>query len=508
MFKYLVILYNYIMAAYPKPNNNTGIFNNQSFVNPDTGGLTVDEAKKYFITFPNTQSPSTIIANNFNTTGSLNVAGDSQFGGDVTFIGGVSITGVITFEDDVEVAGTTTLDDNLLCLSTATIDGLLTAETGIDISVSGGLTFPDNTTQTTAYDDTNTVQNNQNNTFLSPYIQTFQGSNSTTSSTGPLQISNITTSEYASFFIDPSPTYDLTLYTAQTGSYAGLTVRNPSYSFSVNPTVGNVASFVNPIASTYSISGQSFGVNTNGNNAYTIYSNTAPINYGLVIANTTGNNASLTLSNNGSIFTTLTSSSTGLYIDDPLSVNGGVSCTSLSTTGNLNVSGVVNVDVINGKTVPQPSLNTAPSYPDNTNKIATTSYVTSAITAVAPVYTQSTLSMDPTYSQYFSLTPVTIKTTYTSGNNIVTFNNQNFTITTISTPFAVVLYLNFSITPFPYYPPPSSLPLTLFCSNGVNYSATLTFQSGDTLQIVVNGAPKTVGLTFTGNLTSLGQFTP
>ena len=238
------------MAAYPKPTNNTGTFNNQSFVNPDTGGLTIDEAKKYFVTFPNTQSPSTIIANNFNTTGSLNVAGDSQFGGDVTFIGGVSIAGGITFEDDVEVAGTTTLDDNLLCLTTATVTELLTCEGGIDITTIGdGITFPDNTTQTTAFIEANYAQLNTDNTFLAPYKQTFQQNNSTVPSTASLQINNIDNSDNVAFYIDPTAGNDLTLYSSQ--SNGGLTVRNPNASFTLNPVIISTgivgAQSVNPI---------------------------------------------------------------------------------------------------------------------------------------------------------------------------------------------------------------------------------------------------------------------
>jgi hypothetical protein len=225
-----------------------------------------------------------------------------------------------------------------------TIQTSATTNNTMVLSPSTGLTFGDGTTQITAYNDINTVQTDQNNTFLSPYINTFQGSNSTLPSTGPLQISNVSTSEYASFYVDPSPTYDLTLYTAQTGNTAGLTVRNPNYSFSVNPTVGNVASFVNPISSTYSISGQSFGVNTTGSEAYTIYSNTTPSNYGLVIANTTGNNGSLTLSNNGGTLTTITSTSTGLNIADPLSVDGTL------TLGSSSVNATINTASANGIT--------------------------------------------------------------------------------------------------------------------------------------------------------------
>ena len=624
------------MAAYPKPSGNTGTFNNQSFSNTgNTGGLTVEEGLKYFVSYPTTQSPSTITANNFTTTGALNVAGTSQFGGDATFIGGATITGPLTFADNVEVQGTTTLDDTLLCLTTVTVDGILTAETGIDISISGGITFPDNTTQTTAYDDTNAVQNNQNNTFLSPYIQTFQGSNSTTSPTGPLQISNVSTSEYVSFYVDPSPTYDLTLYTAQTGNTAGLTVRNPSYSFSVNPTVGNVATFVNPITSTYAISGQSFGVNTTGSDAYSIYSNTTPSNYGLVIANTTGGNGSLTLSNNGGTLTTLTSTSTGLNIADSLSVDGtltlgssGVNATintasanGITTLSNNNVSGgfTFNVNggpisticnmlgtgfyiyntldmgdnnivglnklgVTSGQTLSivdgvtdlmtlsaslginmfesigmnnnnisgigalsgtgnitcnsplimgsgqgvdlngnnmigcasitrstgyYVTTNTPPTGDDSGN-IATTSFVTSAITAVAPVYTQSTLSMDSFYSQYYSMPSITVNSTYNPSNNVVTFSNNKFVITINSSPFALIFYLDFNTAPFPSYPSPAAQSLSLFCSNGVTYTASIGFQTasggGATMQIICS-APTTVGLTFTANLSTLGQFT-
>lgn len=224
------------MAQYPKPSSTSGTFNNTSFNNNQTGGLTIAEGLKYFISYPKTQSPSTITADNFTTTGNLDVAGDSQFGGDVNFLGGVSITGGITFENDVEVVGTTTLDDNLLCLTTATVTELLTCQGGVDITTIGdGITFPDNTTQTTAFIEANYAQLNTDNTFLAPYIQTFQQNNSTTSSTAPLQINNITNSDNIAFYIDPSVGNDLTLYSSQ--STGGLTVRNPTASFTLNPVV-------------------------------------------------------------------------------------------------------------------------------------------------------------------------------------------------------------------------------------------------------------------------------
>jgi hypothetical protein len=245
----------------------------------------------------------------------------------------------------------TTITGNLILTSSSTFN----ASTNLILdSSSNYIQFGDNTKMTTApsADDPNTVYNDVSNIFTSPTIQTFQGSNTTTTTTAPLQFSNVTSSEFGTIYVDPSPNNDLTIYSNQSTN-AGLTVRNPSYSFTVNPTVGNVASFINPISSTYAISGQSFGVNTTGSDAYSIYSNTTPSNYGLVIANTTGNNGSLTLSNNSTTLTTLTSTTNGLTIGDGLDVAGNIgcqaiSCSTLNTNGNTISSGTINAGAISG----------------------------------------------------------------------------------------------------------------------------------------------------------------
>jgi hypothetical protein len=169
-------------------------------------------------------------------------------------------------------------------------------------------------------DDINTVYNDISNTFIYPTIQTFQGSNATLPTTAPLRFSNVTSGEYGSLFVDPNPNNDLTLYSNQSGG--GLTIANSTNSFTINPTSTNVATFLNPIVSNASITGQSLGLNTTGADPYTIYSNTTPDNYGVVIANTTGADGNLTISNNGGISTTLTSTSTGLSINDVVSCNG------------------------------------------------------------------------------------------------------------------------------------------------------------------------------------------
>jgi hypothetical protein len=235
--------------------------------------------------------------------------------------------GLMNFSD-LNVSADATISQNLLLAGTPTVNYL---------------EFPDGTQQFSASTpNLNTVYKNISNTYDVGTTQIFQGSSASSALSAPINITNTTTLESSSFYLDPSPTYDLTLYTAQTSNTAGLTVRNPNYSFTVNPISGNIANFLNPISSTYSITGQSLGVNTTGSNAYTIYSNTTPVDYGLVIANTTGGNGSLTLSNNSTTLTTLTSTSTGLSINDPIIVGGGVSCDGTLTIGSSTVNSTIN----------------------------------------------------------------------------------------------------------------------------------------------------------------------
>lgn len=218
------------MAAYPIPNPQYGIYNQNNFSPQTTGqsSLTIDEGKKYFLTFPNAQTTQTEFLNN------IGVGGSATFEGPVTFNDIVEINEDITLTKDVIVDGTVTIGSNLLCESTATVTDTLTCENGIDISTVGtGLTFPDNTTQTTAFIEANYAQLNTDNTFLAPYKQIFQQNSSTVPSTSPIQINNITNSDNIAFYIDPSAGNDLTLYSSQ--ATGGLTVRTPSASFTLNP---------------------------------------------------------------------------------------------------------------------------------------------------------------------------------------------------------------------------------------------------------------------------------
>lgn len=510
------------MAQYPKPTSNAGIFNNQSFVHPDTGGLTIDEAEKYFITFPNTQSPSTIIANNFNTTGNLNVAGDSQFGGDVEFIGGVSITGTITFEDDVEVAGTTTLDDNLLCLSTATITDILTCEGGIDIPTLGdGITFPDNTTQTTAFIEANYAQLNTDNTFLAPYKQTFQQNNSTTTSTASLQINNIDNSDNVAFYIDPSAGNDLTLYSSQSGG--GLTVRNPTASFTLNPIVISPGVVGAQSLNTIDMSAQNItGIGALAGNGGNIVCNANLL---------MGTGVNLNLQNNNIINCNSITDASGQYTTTNTPPDNSIT-TAIATTGYV-ATAIANIPppsgfaVLNqGGTQNWLGNNTCSNgiwdYRTNSSVLVqtvanstnnNTSASTAFVKANAGVFTQTSFSLNPSFSTYYTLNPtsVSVITTYVSASNTVSFNSVQFVITIATPPTFLLVPLIFSAPPFSGAPPSTSTQyISLYCSNGATYTGQLYWLSATSIQIGISGGGPnlTSGMTFTTNLANLGAFTP
>ena len=79
--------------------------------------------------------------------------------------------GLMNFSD-VNISADATISQNLLLAGTPSVNYL---------------EFPDGTKQYTApsADDINTVYNDVSNTFISPFIQTFQGSNLTTPTTAP-----------------------------------------------------------------------------------------------------------------------------------------------------------------------------------------------------------------------------------------------------------------------------------------------------------------------------------
>ena len=320
------------MASYPKPTNTGSTFNSSSWVAPSASSADTAFLNANYCQFPTLQGA--INTRSITTTGNIGVSSN-------IVMNGIAGTNYIQFPDgtqqktatqDFSGYAFTDVSNNFSKLNTFNGNLAIGGTLGVNY-----IQYPDGTRQYTAPtgDDINTVYNDISNTFLSGTIQTFQGSNATLPSTGPLQISNATTNEYASFFVDPSPTYDLTLYTAQTGNTAGLTVRNPDYSFSVNPTVGNVATFVNPIScGTYSltagaITGTQLTLSTSGNSSILT---TGVIGLSINDSVIVGGDLLLSV---GANTTTLSTSANGLNVADPIVSTGNITGTGLTiaTTG-------------------------------------------------------------------------------------------------------------------------------------------------------------------------------
>ena len=233
------------MAAYPIPNPQYGIYNQNNFTKNPTGqdGLTLDTAKLYFLQFPNAQTTQTEYLHD------IGVSGSATFEGPVTFNDTVTYNQDIEYTQNVLVDGDVTIIGNTLC-ETGTFQDVLTCEKGIDISTSPyGITFPDNTTQTTAFVEANYAQLNTDNTFLAPYQQTFEGNSSTGNTNAPIKITNGVPNKYCTLYLDANGS-DVTLYTNQNPG-GGLTVKGANtQSFTMNPMAvqdGTGCQFLNPV---------------------------------------------------------------------------------------------------------------------------------------------------------------------------------------------------------------------------------------------------------------------
>jgi len=216
------------MAQYPIPTTGYATYNGDIFQPPGANqGLTVEDGKKYFVTYPTSQA------------------------------------GTQTFSD-VDVVGTFAAN------STSEFDGTLTVKNsnfllnGVDGT--NYIQFPDGTKQYTATQDKTGYALLAGGTSSVPQVFTgydqfenqtiFNGDNTTVQNTGIIKFVNTNTNSSGTLYQDATGGNDMTLWSSNTTG--GLTVRNPSYSFTVNPTTGNVATFTNPIASAYSITGGSF----------------------------------------------------------------------------------------------------------------------------------------------------------------------------------------------------------------------------------------------------------
>ena len=191
------------MASYPKPANTGSTFNSSSWVAP-----TINSADTAFLNANYCQYP--------------------------TLQGGVNT-------------------------KTITNTGTITSSSNIILN-SGYIQFPDGSRQTTGTQDlSGYAYVDLSNNFTA--INTFVGNNNAGGLSAPLRLKNSDNGDQGSLYLDPSGNYDITLFSNQS-SNAGLTVRNPTYSFTVNPVAGNVANFINPVSCNYAVSALEFKTNS------------------------------------------------------------------------------------------------------------------------------------------------------------------------------------------------------------------------------------------------------
>ena len=223
-----------------------------------------------------------------------------------------------------------------------------------------GVTFPDDTKQTTAFIEANYAQLNTDNVFLSPYQNTFQGSNLSGPTTGPIKISNVNSGEYGTLYVDPNPNTDLTLYSNQ-GNSGGLTVRNATNSYTINPATingtNNWANFLNPINSSLGINAGYVNINGTSSSTLNVYAPSSTINY-TQISQQNGSSSVIANSywagSSGGIYFELKSDSTNYY--SPFNITSGLvqclptlTCSSAINSPQYNLSTSVGGSGINFK---------------------------------------------------------------------------------------------------------------------------------------------------------------
>jgi hypothetical protein len=240
---------------------------------------------------------------------------------------------------------------------------------------------------------------------------------------------------------------------------------------------------------------------------------------------TAGNSLGINSTNGNSVFNYYTANNLSLNMNTSetfLIQNAGTSLMELSPSLGVNIYQNIgtngkDISMLGGDIIGCTSITaqagayvttTVPLSTDSSDKIATTSFVKQ----FAPTYTQSSFTLIATSPQYFTMspTPVAVISTYTSGNNIASFNSVPFVITCQIQATFLSFNLQFSTTPFPNYPPPATLYMTVNCSNGATYTCAINFTSpsNQAFCILTNGPSTSAGMTFTCNLATIGAFTP
>jgi hypothetical protein len=337
------------MAQYPIPNPQFGIYNNNNFSPQPTGqtGLTIDDGKKYFLTFPNAQTTQTEFLNN------IGVGGTATFEAPVTFNDIVTYNSNIKFNNNVEVTGTTTLDSTLLALTTSTFDGEITC---------GG------------------------NILMTPQVPATNSIIDFVNAGGEVQL-----------YLDPTTTYDMVFQSSQAENVAGLSVINAtsSFTFQCSTITAGVVGMktLNPInMNNHAL----YGISS----IYTGTTYTSPI---MTVTTTGLNMQNYNITNTNSIqvgtastgtYTTLVQggSTFGINNNYPYGSAPQISLAVNSSTGLVGI--VISQEAVSCSLLPitnTPSISapageyvvtTTPPTSDNTTKIATTAWVNTAISSI------------------------------------------------------------------------------------------------------------------------------
>jgi len=486
------------MAQYPIPNPQFGIYNNNNFSPQPTGqtGLTIDDGKKYFLTFPNAQTSQTEYLND------IGVGGSATFNGPATFNDTVTYNQDIEFTQNVVVDGTATVNDNLLCLTTVEIDGILTCNDDIDMN-------SNNITQIGYLSGTTVSQSIGINSTL-----TMMGNN--ISNVNSIQVGGTAAGTYSNIY------QSLNAFAIQNYyPYAS----NPSLTLSVyNASNTLVGMQLTPTGVAFS--------NLNLTSINNVYATTVNIgNTGAGTYSSISQSSGQCVFNNNSPYATSPQYNFALYTSTGYASIFNISPTLTTIYTNLNMNGkfINNVTTLNsGLTGGYVTTNT-PSAGDASNKIATTSYVDSAITAAqGTAFTDFTFTLLPIVGNAVTLVAganqTSIQTTNVTGVGtgvavqfLSTFFQVNIASQCTAAPFFQLLM---NVPPWPSLTSGKSYSGTIngigSNTNGYGTAGTFVFDftftnTSGTCTLTVtnsNGATLTTGYYYQFNLMSLGFFNP
>jgi hypothetical protein len=379
-------------------------------------------------------------------------------------------------------------------LKTTNISGLTTLTNNLIMHGAGNyIEFPDASQQTTAFIEANYAQLNTDNTFLSPYIQTFQGATAPNGSTAPFRIAG-NNGEYISVYIDPTPNLDATLYSAQTTG--GLTISNSGgNSFTMTPSApNNTAYFSNPIScgsqpltcgalSSTSVNATSGTIQTTG-----------AVNSGTLAVTTSGtiNSSNITTEGRNNTFTGQNTfngiNMNSTSITNVVNINGGVPYTTANVPpsgGNVSTNTVnpfTNTNTFSGFC----GTTTTQVYPISANQFATGSYVNALITHP---YTNNQIGTGSDANTFTQPVGTNYLTGSYLGSTLIQFNLVTFDINCIITTATQTILLTLT-NPIGNIPLGSTSNLTGFAQNKANLQTS-------SFTIVISPDGKT--LTFTGS---------